>query len=189
MVGSRCGWLTCQITSSDSVCSAILWAFLWCHYVFPVSYPYLIGENVLPCPGPRGSKSRDGENSPDLGLPNIIREVRPSNSVTELLLEGAGREERREEKGERRGKAGKGWRRIERRRNRVRKTSEVGEKNKGKWWQEKELGSVSMIKEWIRNGFQALSNQECILLKSRLGFLRTVLWTRGISQSERNHAD
>lgn len=53
----------------------------------------------------------------------------------------------------------------------------------------KELGNVSMIKEWIRNGFQALSNQECILLKCLLGFLRTVLWTRGISQSLRNHAD
>lgn len=46
----------------------------------------------------------------------------------------------------------------------------------------KQLGSMSKVK-WIRSEFQALPNQECILLEWLLGFLRTILCTRWISKS------
>lgn len=74
-------WFDLSISSSDSVWSALPWAFLCYPFIFIRPGPHLIGENVLPLLAPptlvpKTVKAEMGR-TPDLGL-SMVCEDGPS---------------------------------------------------------------------------------------------------------------
>lgn len=74
-------WLTCQIASSGSVCQLL--SGLFCDTMYFLSLILISQEKMLSCCPALVQEVVKAEmvRNPDLGLPNIISEGRPSNNT------------------------------------------------------------------------------------------------------------